>query len=105
MKKRKDEIFIVAPLLKRGRKNTITARELAAVLGVNPREVTARIEVERSAGAPILADCGSITGGYFLPESKADVDDYLTIVDHRIAEVQAHRDAVAAADLFMRFGE
>ena len=77
----------VSNFLLTGAENAIDSRTLAAMMGIDRRTVTQRIEHERRAGAPI---CAAVTGrnrGYFLPASPAELEQYVSSLNRRVKEV------------------
>ena len=82
----------IADLLRRGRSNAMPCRDLAALTGWTPREITRQIQRERAAGVPICAN----GNGYFLPADDAELDAYLRSLGHRLREVQRTQRAIAA---------
>ena len=85
----------VSDLLGVGRDNAQTARDLAAVLGWSPREVTREIEIERREGVPILAEAAA-RPGYYLPSNDQDWDRYIKSLAHRSREVRRTLAALTA---------
>ncbi len=77
---------MISEILPEGKSNAITGRELCTLLGLTQRELTMQIQQERQAGAAI---CASTDGkpGYYLAESKAEMDYYLRSLDHRKKEL------------------
>lgn len=83
----------VADVLPIGAENAISARTLAAVLGLRDvRAVSRRVELERRSGVPICASVGT-PGGYFLPSSPGELKRYLDSLNRRIGEVCRTRNA------------
>lgn len=77
----------VSDFLLTGAENAIDSRTLAAMMEIDRRTVTQRIEHERRAGAPI---CAAVTGrnrGYFLPASPAELEQYVSSLNRRVKEV------------------
>lgn len=73
--------FIIAPLLKVGKKNSILADELCSVLNIDDkRSLYSMIETERRAGALIIGS----SRGYFLPETVREITAYTARVHKRI---------------------
>lgn len=73
-------------LLRVGRENALTLRELVALTGEDERTVRRRIHAERKGGALIMADC---LHGYFLPEDPSDVQRFIRSMNGRAREVAA----------------
>lgn len=82
----------VAALLGQGKDHGIKRTTLAELIGVNERVLRRRIQLERKAGALILADCEH---GYFLPGSVDELRRFTRQMQHRAGEVLA---AVRAAE-------
>ena len=83
----------MADVLPIGAENAISARTLAAVLGLRDvRAVSRRVELERRSGVPICASVGT-PGGYFLPSSPGELKRYLDSLNRRIGEVCRTRNA------------
>ncbi len=85
-------------LLRVGRENALTLRELVALTGEDERTVRRRIHAERKGGKLILSDNQN---GYFLPERVEDVQQFARSMSHRAAEIAhiARTAETALADL------
>lgn len=85
-------------LLRVGRENALTLRELVALTGEDERTVRRRIHAERKSGKLILSDNQN---GYFLPERVEDVQQFARSMSHRAAEIAhiARTAETALADL------
>ena len=70
----------IQDLLKTGKENAISGRELAAILNCDIRKITAKIEQERLLGAPICATCDK---GYYLAEKSSDLQEYISRLSKR----------------------
>ncbi len=71
----------IAALLPVGEKNAIPTTELVKLSGLRSvRELQKQIESERHSGALILS---SSTGGYFLPENRAEISRYVATLQRR----------------------
>lgn len=66
-----------------GRGNALSARELAALMRCNVRDITRWVEQARKQGVPICAD-GS---GFWLPENKQELERYVLGLRNRIDSV------------------
>lgn len=76
---------MIADRLKVGKENATSTAELCAVLGFeNARDLRNAIAKERKAGAVILSSC---TGGYFLPGSKAEVEEFIHTQDKKARSI------------------
>ena len=84
----------IADALETGAENARTGRELAEVLGCKIRAVTAQIERERRAGAPICAVSTGDRQGYFLAETAEELQDYCNRLEGREAELAETRQAL-----------
>lgn len=82
----------IAALLFPGAGNAVPLRRLAALTGMDEREVRRAIQRERLAGVPILADNRS---GYFLPGSAEERDGCVRSMRHRAGQILAAADAIA----------
>lgn len=67
---------MIYELLPHGKANTLTGRELAAILNCDIRNVTEAIERERRAGQPICANARGANAGYFLAETPEELEQY-----------------------------
>lgn len=77
----------VCDFLLTGAENALDSRTLAAMMEIDRRSVTQRIERERRRGMPI---CAAVTGrnrGYFLPASPAELEQYVSSLNRRVKEV------------------
>lgn len=83
----------VSDFLLTGAENALDSRTLAALMEIDRRTVTQRIESERRSGMPI---CAAVTGrnlGYFLAANADELTAYLASFDRRIKQVTLTRDA------------
>ena len=87
---------MIYEMLAAGPNNAVSATHLARVLGVHKRDVSKMVERERRAGRPICATCNSRDPGYFLPESRDDMQHYINRLRHREAEIAETRAACEA---------
>lgn len=84
----------VADVLPVGAEHAVSARTLAAVLGLRDvRAVSRRVELERRSGVPICASVGT-PGGYFLPSSPGELERYVKALNRRVREIKKTHDAV-----------
>lgn len=86
---------MIKEILLEGRENAQSGRDLAARLGLTMRDLTAAIERERRAGAPICAYSGP-NPGYYLAASKEEMQAYCDNLAHRAGEL--HKTRVACLD-------
>ena len=84
----------VADVLPVGAEHAVSAKTLAAVLGLKDvRAVSKQVERERRRGTPICASVSGDSRGYFLASSPDELSAYLRALDHRLREVRRTRDA------------
>ena len=81
----------IASLLLPGAGNAVPLRRLAALTGMDEREVRRAIQRERLAGVPILADN---VHGYFLPGSEEERDACVRSMRCRAGQILAAADAI-----------
>ena len=84
---------MIKEILKAGRENAITARELADYFGCTPRDISQQVERERRAGAPICATCGH-PAGYYLAANGEELAAYCRKVKSRAIEIFKTRQAL-----------
>ena len=88
------QVVRAADVLPVGGENAISAKTLAAVLGLKDiRSVSRLVELERRAGVPICAATGGEGRGYFLAASPGELKRYLDSLNRRICEVCRTRNA------------
>lgn len=88
------QVICVSDILPVGAANAISARTLAAALGLTDvRAVSKQVERERRRGTPICASVSGDSRGYFLASSPDELSAYLRALDHRLREVRRTRDA------------
>lgn len=79
----------VADILPVGAEHAISAKTLAAALGLKDiRAVSRLVERERRNGIPICAATGGEGRGYYLPSSPEELEVYLRRLDRRISHVR-----------------
>ena len=78
----------VSDYLLNGAENALDARTLAALMKIDRRTVTQRIEHERRAGAPICAAVDGVNRGYYLAADADELARYVRALDRRISEVK-----------------
>lgn len=83
----------VCDFLLTGAENALDSRTLAAMMKVDRRTVTQRIERERRRGMPICAAVDGESRGYFLAADADELARYVRALDRRISEVKKTRDA------------
>lgn len=89
------EIGLIESLLPRGEKHAIPAQRLVDLTRFKTvRQLQKQIEAERSRGALILS---SSSGGYFLPENKAEIRRFeKTLTRRALSTFRTLRTARAA---------
>lgn len=98
MPENKENDFFIASLLKPGRQNATSTKQLLALTGYkHVRDLQLEIARERNQGALILSGSDP---GYWLPESKADIERYVYTMEQRgkniFRAVQSARKALGA---------
>lgn len=78
----------VSDFLLTGAENAIDSRTLAAMMGIDRRTVTQRIERERRSGMPICAAVDGVNRGYYLAADADELARYVRALDRRISEVK-----------------
>ena len=71
-------------LFSHGAENAVPLQHLVTLTELPARQVRKMIQLERLRGAQILADNQN---GYFLPNSQADVDNFVRSMLHRAHEI------------------
>ncbi len=82
---------MIKELLSEGPENAINGRDICQLLGLSMRELTAAVERERRAGAPICATNGRYKPGYYLAPDRETMEDYCRRLQHRAGEMQKTR--------------
>ncbi|MGN0453091.1 MAG: hypothetical protein ACI4GZ_04735 [Ruminococcus sp.] len=70
-------------LLPEGQENAISRRDLAAITGLNDRELRREIASERREGALILSSTDSEHSGYFRPASANELRRFVASMTRR----------------------
>ena len=86
---------MIYELLMTGEQAATTARDLARITGLPRRGISSLVESERRAGRPICATCDSRNPGYYIPETREDMQQYCNRLAHREAEIARTREACA----------
>ena len=86
---------MVHELLAEGRANARTSRELCKVLNITPRELTRAVQKERREEQPICATATG-SGGYYLAETKEEMQRFCNALLHRAGEIHKTRRACIA---------
>lgn len=84
---------MIYELLDTGAENARSARELAKYLRKDRRQISSLVELERRAGKPICATCDSKMPGYYIPETREEMERYCNQLRHRAGEIFKTRDA------------
>lgn len=82
---------MIKELLGTGKATAKTGKELATLLGVNIRIITAQIERERRAGVPICANNENDHPGYFIAENRAELKHYCDVLHKRASQLYKTR--------------
>lgn len=77
---------MIAEVLRAGQQEPLRGRELAQYFKCTIREITAQIEQERRAGAPICATTGR-DPGYYLAADIDELEHYCRRLTHRGREM------------------
>lgn len=83
-------------LLPKGRMNAVTAADLAALTGLDPRQATREIQRMRLRGVPVCASSGE-NPGYWISNDSKEVAQYCKTLDRRLKNIRATREAVGNA--------
>lgn len=83
---------MIYEVLGKGQAAAKTCNEIAKLLNLSARQVTAAIQKERAGGKPICAATG-INPGYYIPETAADMIQYCKQLKHREMEIERTRRA------------
>lgn len=87
---------MIHELLGEGERSARTGKELAKLLGVQPRDISQAVERERRQGKPICATCDKANPGYYLAEYREDMQHYCDRLHHRAGEIYKTRAACLA---------
>lgn len=75
----------IADLLKRGKENAISTKELVRLSGCGTvRNLQERIAEERCAGAIICSGSGA---GYWLPKDRKEIEDFCKTMEKRAKNI------------------
>ncbi|MDD6070107.1 MAG: hypothetical protein PUC12_04735 [Clostridiales bacterium] len=84
---------MIYELLKVGKANATTTKELMEITGLNARGITKEVSKERSEGN-IICSVSSGNGGYYLPETKEEVEEFYRLMCKRaISHFKAAKSA------------
>ena len=90
---------MIYELLGEGERSARTGKELAKLLGVQPRDISQAVERERRQGKPICATCDRMNPGYYLAEYREDMKTYCDRLHHRAGEIfKTRRVCLATMD-------
>lgn len=78
----------VCDYLLTGAEHALDAKTLAALMKIDRRTVTQRIERERRSGMPICAAVDGVNRGYYLAADADELARYVRALDRRISEVK-----------------
>jgi len=81
---------MIYEILKPGKENAMTAAVIAATLNYPVRKVSERVMTERRQGKPICSN----QHGYYLAETKKDIEDQCGRLRHRAGEIFKTRRAL-----------
>lgn len=84
---------MIYEMLMTGEQNAQTAKDLAQQTGIDRRGISILVERERRAGRPICATCDSKNPGYYIPESREEMQNYCSRLEHREREIALTRQA------------
>lgn len=93
-KSQETDASILLDYLGIGRKNALTAGQLAEMLGLRKRTISLAIEKLRRDGFPICASCAAGGAGYFLPADIKELSDYCLSLSARLKNIHATLAAV-----------
>lgn len=82
---------MIYELLGEGERSARTGKELAKLLGVQPRDISKAVERERREGKPICATCDKTNPGYYIAEYREDMKNYCDRLFHRAGEIHKTR--------------
>lgn len=85
---------MIYELLTAGSENARTGKELATLLHMNIRAVTAQIERERRDGQPICANVRGTPKGYYLAATPEELEIYCRRLGKREGELYKTRQAL-----------
>ena len=81
-------INMVQELLRKGKENATTSKELINVLGLmDARELKSIVQSERQNGAVILSTTGN-NGGYYLPGNVMELKEFIITMESRKKELE-----------------
>ena len=88
---------MIFEILDRGREHATSGAALCDFFECDLRTITAQIERERLAGAPICATTNGNRPGYYLAATKEELTDYCEALKHRAAQIFRTRQALLKA--------
>ena len=84
---------MIAEILGKGEAAAKSSRELCDLLGLERRELTKGIMVERRNGEPICSTTSGALKGYFLASNKAEMSRFCNALRRRAGEIFKTRAA------------
>lgn len=90
--------WFIAPLLRYGKENAMTAKDIAAMVGISdPRPVTKSIQMERLDGAPICSG----QNGYYLTDDANEHAVFLAGYERRFVSMAKTYNALKRTQMKM----
>ena len=80
-------------VLQNGKDRAKTAAEIAAMTGLDHRQITREIQRMRLLGVPVCASSGE-TPGYWISEDAKEIEQYCKTLDRRLKNIRMTREAV-----------
>jgi len=88
---------LIFEILDRGREHATSGAALCDFFECDLRTITAQIERERLAGAPICATTNGNRPGYYLAADEKELKDYCDALQHRAGRIFRTRQALLTA--------
>lgn len=88
---------MIFEILDRGREHATSGAALCDFFECDLRTITAQIERERLAGAPICATTNGNRPGYYLAADEKELKDYCDALKHRAGRIFRTRQALLKA--------
>lgn len=89
---------MIFEILDRGREHATSGAALCDFFECDLRTITAQIERERLAGAPICATTNGNRPGYYLAADEKELKDYCDALKHRAGRIFRTRQALLKAE-------
>lgn len=83
----------ITEYLQHGEENAQSGSDIARLLGISLRDVSAAVEKERQTGNPICASTDALRGGYYLAGYREEMEHYCRILERRIWEINRTLEA------------